>query len=277
MNTRHPIDPDEPERSQTTAGEIAGQLVPIEPPVSHRLDMRERLSARVRAARESARSVTFVRANASNFRTLMRGVRVMNLSTTHRAVLLEFSAGASLPTHRHQEDEECVVIRGSAQVHDTQVRAGDYHLAQARSRHAVVRSDHGALLFVRGTPIGSFAGVLRDLATAWLPDRAATHLTLHADEGHWRELAPGVTGRVLCERAGFRSLMIRLEAGAHYPSMRLGWPTESIVVRGEAYFGDERVGPGDYETFSSRDLAPEMGSDTGAMLFLRLAARSPGG
>jgi len=276
MNPRHPIDPDDPERSQATAGEMAGELVPVEPAAGHRLDMRERLSVRVRAAREIARSVTFVRPHASGFRSLMSGVRVLSLSTTNHAVLLEFSAGASLPMHRHQEDEECVVIRGSAQVHDTQVSAGDYHLAQAQSRHAVVRSDHGALLFVRGTPIGSFTGVLRDLVTAWLPDRATTHLTLRADEGDWVELGPGVTGRVLCERAGYRSLMIRLRPGAHYQPVRLGIPSESIIVRGEAYFGDERASVGDYETFSYNDRAPELCSDTGATLFLRVAHPSAG-
>lgn len=275
MTTRHPMDPDDPERSQSIRDEIAEDLIPIEPAADERLAVRERLMARVREARDRVRSVTFVRPHEDGFRDLMRGVRVMELSATNQAVLLEFAPGASLPVHRHREDEECVVIRGSARIHETQVREGDYHLAHARSRHAVVRSEHGALLYVRGTPIGSFAGVLRDLAAAWLPTRAADHLTLRADDDEWAQMCPGVAGRVLYERDGYRSMMLRLAAGARLQSMRVGCPTESIVVAGEAYFGDERADRGDYAVFARGDDLPEVSSDSGATVFLRLTNPLP--
>lgn len=269
------MDPDDPEHSQPMLDAIAENLVPIEPTDVGRRAMRARLMARVREARNGVRGVTFVRPREDGFRDLMKGVRVLELSARHHAVLLEFAPGASLPVHRHREDEECVVIRGSARIHETHVREGDYHLARAHSRHAVVRSDHGALLYVRGTSIGSLSGMLRDLASAWLPTRSAEHVTLRAGDDAWVQVYPGVAGRVLHERDGCRSMMVRMAAGTRLQTGMLGRPSESIVVAGEAYVGDERVGRGDYALIDCDDEVPELSTDGGATLFLRLSDARP--
>lgn len=59
-------------------------------------------------------------------------------------------AGAELEGHDHREDEECLMIEGELFLGDLLLRAGDYQLAPAGSRHGRISSDPGALLFVRG-------------------------------------------------------------------------------------------------------------------------------
>lgn len=275
MTGRYPMDPEDPERSRQVLDEIVENFVPAEPVAVERVRMRERVLARVRDARNAMRGVTFVRPCEDDFSDLMNGVRVLELSTVHHAVLLEFAPGASLPQHRHREDEECVVIRGSARIDDIRVQEGDYHLAYARSRHAPVRSDHGALLYVRGTSIGSLSGVLRDLASAWIPGRSVGHMTLRADDAGWVPMSPGVTGRVLHERDGSRSLMCRMAAGARLQAAMFGRLSESIVVSGDAYVGDEHVARGDYAWIDGGQVAPEIFSDSGATMFLRLTDALP--
>lgn len=65
--------------------------------------------------------------------------------------LLRFAPGAALPPHRHPVDEECVVLEGRLQVGtQLEIGPGGYHLAHAGALHASVRSDTGAVIFLRG-------------------------------------------------------------------------------------------------------------------------------
>jgi anti-sigma factor ChrR (cupin superfamily) len=58
--------------------------------------------------------------------------------------------GTRLPAHRHDEGfEECLVLEGEVIVNDERYRAGDYVLAPQGSEHYDVRSDVGALFFLR--------------------------------------------------------------------------------------------------------------------------------
>lgn len=59
-------------------------------------------------------------------------------------------AGAELEGHFHGQDEECLMIEGELFLGDVLLRAGDYQLAPAGTRHGPIASDTGALLFVRG-------------------------------------------------------------------------------------------------------------------------------
>lgn len=65
--------------------------------------------------------------------------------------LLRIAPGAVVPAHRHAADEECLVLEGDLHMEGALVlRAGDYHLARAGVLHAPIRSESGALLFLRG-------------------------------------------------------------------------------------------------------------------------------
>ncbi|MEF8704708.1 MAG: cupin domain-containing protein [Candidatus Accumulibacter sp. UW26] len=66
---------------------------------------------------------------------------------------LRLAAGARLPPHAHDGEEECVILRGDAFVGDLLLQAGDFHLAPSGSEHGEVSSDCGALVFVRGREV----------------------------------------------------------------------------------------------------------------------------
>lgn len=62
---------------------------------------------------------------------------------------LRLQPGATLPAHRTEGDEECMIIEGDAYFGDRLVCAGDFHLTPGGGRQAPLASDHGSLLFVR--------------------------------------------------------------------------------------------------------------------------------
>ena len=161
MKNRPLLDPEQPEVSRAIEDALAEQLAPLPPEPARAQALRDRLMQRVHAMVEDGRTIIHVALAEGEWRTLVPGVRVKCLGAAQRAFLLDLSPGGTLPMHRHHDDEECVVLRGSAEIGGTTVRAGDYHLARAGSRHGAVRSRHDALLFVRSaseTPAEESAG-----------------------------------------------------------------------------------------------------------------------
>lgn len=63
---------------------------------------------------------------------------------------IRLAPGACLAGHAHPSDEENLLLQGEAYFGDILVRAGEFHLAGAGSRHADIVSETGALFFVRG-------------------------------------------------------------------------------------------------------------------------------
>ena len=78
-------------------------------------------------------------------------VKVLHSDGRYNSILLRMAPGSSLPAHFHEDDEECVVLDGQVRIGNVGVSAGDYHLALSGSRHGELRSDTGALLFLRTT------------------------------------------------------------------------------------------------------------------------------
>lgn len=68
--------------------------------------------------------------------------------TRRRSFLLRLQPNGSLPAHDHCTDEECMVLEGEASLGGIIVHAGDYHIARKGSRHGVISSRSGALLFL---------------------------------------------------------------------------------------------------------------------------------
>jgi anti-sigma factor ChrR (cupin superfamily) len=114
-----------------------------------------------RAAAVKARIVERVRRERSRFRTVHAGdgswvqiapgveSKLLHDDGAMRMFLLRLAPGARLPSHGHAAEEACVVLEGSAQLGDIEVRAGDFHLAPAGSVHGEVTTRTGALLFLR--------------------------------------------------------------------------------------------------------------------------------
>ncbi len=64
--------------------------------------------------------------------------------------LLKLEPGAFLVPHKHHIDEECVVLEGMVTIGEELVGPGTYHLAPRGMIHAPIRSENGAVLFIRG-------------------------------------------------------------------------------------------------------------------------------
>lgn len=266
------LDPEEPDTVQAVEDALSAALPPAPLPPERQEALRRRLLERVRASRETGRQLIHVPLDAGEWRQLLPGVRMKTLSADQRAILLDLAPGASLPVHRHHEDEECVVLRGEARLGDITVRQGDYHLARAGSRHGTVRSESGALLYLRGVPVGHGAEVLRDLVTAWLPGEGDRPVTLRRGEGDWDDWAPGVQARRLRDDGVHRSSLLRLEPGARL-ERPAGMDDECLLVEGEAFLADRLMQPGDYLLAPADAPGRAVQTDGGAVLFLRSGGR----
>jgi len=270
------LDPDEAAMAREVEDALSESLAPLAPPADRAAALRARVLARVRSSREAGQQFITLRLDDGEWRRLLPGVRVKRLGAGRHAVLLELAPGAALPVHRHHEDEECIVLRGEAMLGETVVRAGDYHLARAHSRHGRVSSTSGALLYLRGTPIGDAAGTLRDLVTGWLPGEGEPPVTVRAGEGAWAEVGAGARTRLLREDGGTRSFLVRLDPGGRIDAADRDGDEECLVLEGEALLGDALLLPGDYQCVPSGVRPAGLCSDGGALLFVRGMADSVG-
>lgn len=113
--------------------------------------IRQRLLERV--ADDDASHLT-VQAEQGQWQPFAEGVRIKVLhghAGGSLSYLLHLAPGASLPAHRHPQDEECVVLQGTLRVGShLQVGCGGWHLAHAGALHATLHTDTGALVYLRG-------------------------------------------------------------------------------------------------------------------------------
>jgi len=251
---------------------LAAALAPIAPAPERAAALRERLLARARASKALADERVTVRREEGEWRRVVDGVRVKLLHEggAARSVLVELDAGASLPTHRHLEREECVVLRGETSLGDLHLQHGDYHVALAGSRHLRVSSPTGALVYLRGVSLGNTVEVARSLISAWLPGKGAAPITVRAGEGQWHELQPGVQAKRLWIDGDRASMLVRMQPGSSAPALH----EECVMIEGEAFVGDTLLRPGEYQFAPAGSARGEISSDIGALFFVHGAASS---
>ena len=66
------------------------------------------------------------------------------------AMLYHAGAGASIPLHRHDHDEECLMVQGELFLDDVLLQPGDYQLAPAGTAHRITETDTGVVIFAHG-------------------------------------------------------------------------------------------------------------------------------
>jgi len=128
--------------------QLADALAPIAPPADRAEAIKASVLGRVRAAR--ARFVT-VRADEGDWIEIAPRVhsKLLHEDGQARSFLLRLAPGARLPVHGHAAEETCLVLEGSLQIGELEMRAGDFHLALEGSVHDDITSRSGALLFIR--------------------------------------------------------------------------------------------------------------------------------
>lgn len=101
-------------------------------------------------------------------------------------------------------------------------------------------------------------------------DADDSHLTIDAAEGEWQPFVDGVHIKVLHERDGVLSYLLRLAPGAALPAHRHPRDEECLVLDGVLTVGSRlQLGPGGYHLAHAGALHARIGSRTGATIFLR--------
>jgi quercetin dioxygenase-like cupin family protein len=119
-------------------------------------EQRERLRRRTleRARDRTSEGTRTLRANEAEWIEIRPFVEVRELrrdeaSGMHTS-LLRMRPGGVIPAHRHEREEECIVLEGECQIGTHKLSAGDVHIAAAGSWHEQVSTRKGVLVLLRG-------------------------------------------------------------------------------------------------------------------------------
>lgn len=138
---------------QSVAGAMAEAVraAPLDP-MAERF-MKSRLMTRVRDLERGAVTST-VRPDQGEWEKFSPRIKLKVLRReadgSSMSYLLKLEPGAFLVPHKHAIDEECVVLEGEVMIGSELVGPGSYHLAPRGMVHQPIRSEHGAILFIRG-------------------------------------------------------------------------------------------------------------------------------
>lgn len=130
-------------------------LPPIEPAPPRKAALLARIIERVQRGEVPEeihyQNTVTIRSTSGEWSKLAPGVHMKRLHRdgAARSFLLRLEPGSALPVHRHDADEECLVLEGEVFLGELRVAAGDYHLARGGTMHGQISSPRGALLFIR--------------------------------------------------------------------------------------------------------------------------------
>lgn len=119
-------------------------------------EQRERLRRRIleRAREQPSEGTRTLRGSEGEWIEIRPFVEVRELcrddaSGMHTS-LVRIRPGGVIPAHRHEREEECIVLEGEFQIGAHKLSAGDVHIAAAGSWHQQVSSRNGVLVLLRG-------------------------------------------------------------------------------------------------------------------------------
>jgi anti-sigma factor ChrR (cupin superfamily) len=139
--------------------------------------------------------------------------------------------------------------------------------------NAVIDAATAGALLAGIEPIEPRAHVRQRLRERLLAQTApAALITIAADAGQWRTIAPGIARKLLLHQGGTLAFLLRLEAGAVIPAHDHGADEECMVLEGEVEIDGTLVRQGAFH-FAPRGLAhTPITARTSALLYLRTAA-----
>ena len=123
---------------------LAGAVAPIEPPARVLDAIRERIAGGTPYTISGADGDWVTAAPGVARKTLM-----IDRAANSHAYLLRFAPGGVIEAHQHGADEECLMLEGEAFIGALRLVAGDYHFAPRGTTHATIRSERGALVYIR--------------------------------------------------------------------------------------------------------------------------------
>jgi quercetin dioxygenase-like cupin family protein len=148
---------------------------------------------------------------------------------------------------------EWLVLQGSVVLGDQLLRLRDYHAAPAGAPAAALRTDGGALLFLRQSALPAAAG--------------DTAFTVRDEAAGWPDYAPGIQRRVLWQRDGQAALLYYAQPGATVPLHTHGHDEECLMVQGELFLDDVLLRSGDYQLAPAGSSHHTTATDTGVVIY----------
>ncbi len=134
--------------------ELAKALKPIPPPLAKAASLRSRVMDKIaEEKRTSAIQFLTMRADEGWFELAPKiEKKILNVDREAgtESYLLRVQPGAVAPPHSHARTELCVVLQGEIDIGDTHLKAGDFHMASAGTKHGPASSQTNALVFIQG-------------------------------------------------------------------------------------------------------------------------------
>ena len=87
-------------------------------------------------------------------------------------------------------------------------------------------------------------------------------------EQRWRESWPGIELCMLRETDSSRSYLMRMRPGSALPAHLHSQDEVSMIIEGEAWVGDARMGPGDFQFMPSGAAHATIRSPAGCVAFI---------
>ena len=100
-------------------------------------------------------------------------------------------------------------------------------------------------------------------------EQRSQHLTVHAHEGLWQPIGPGVQLKLLHDAGDTWTYLLKLQAGAQLPTHRHPVDEECLVLAGVVQVGEMRVAAGAFHLGRKDVLHAPITAVEDALLFLR--------
>ena len=167
--------------------------------------------------------------------------------------LIELQAGCEWSAPATGQLREWLVVQGALTLGGLHLGLRDYHVDPAGSAALQVRSEQGAVVFVReaARPAGD----------------EASALTVRDAEAGWPDFAPGIQRRVLWQHLGQAAMLYLAQPGAAVPLHRHGHDEECLMVQGELFLDDVLLQAGDYQLAPAGSGHTVTETDTGVVLY----------
>lgn len=249
-------------------------LLTMSPSQSTLNSLERHLGNRIQTSVTKHAGLRTIRSRAGTWLNLVKGIRYKSLwqSQQGSSVLIEFAPGSALPLHRHQYLEEGIVLSGILQLDELELNQFDYHVSPVGSCHGRIRSEQGALAFLRGSSVGQPMSMLKEVLGGLLPKNHKHSESILSEQGEWIETQKGYFQKVLWTDGTVASRFIRIDPGSTVEGHPHPFDEETMALSGEVFLGDILVQQGDYQIASAGSAHLEMSSDTGCLLFVRGAA-----
>ena len=99
---------------------------------------------------------------------------------------------------------------------------------------------------------------------------------VHAMEGDWREMAPGIIAKILSmdETHQRVTALVRMEKGSRYSNHRHVLTEEMFVIEGSCYCGGRLLKAGDYHRAEAGSIHLDTHTDEGSLMLLITSAQN---